>query len=89
MIKHWRLFDDITDTQIRQLDTAGISVKIEDDVSEIDFPIHGKVHVVKSRDVYISTTNDKQEAFLFLMFDTNKIQHVGTEYDREYTWLRG
>jgi len=89
MIKHWRLFDSITDTQIRQLDTADICVRIEDDTSEIDFPLHGKVHFVKSRDVYISTTNDKQEAFLFLMFDPNKIQQVGTEYDREYTWWRG
>ena len=89
MIKHWRLYDSITDTQIRQLDTAGICVRIEDDTSEIDFPLHGKVQVVKSRDVYISTTNDKQEAFLFLMFDPNKIQHVGTEYDEKHAWWRG
>lgn len=89
MIKHWRLFDDITVEQIKQLDTARICVKIEDDFSELEFPIAGKVHFVKSRDVYISTTNDKQEAFLFLMFNTNKLKHVGTEYDSKHAWWQG
>jgi hypothetical protein len=86
MIKHWRLFDTITAEQIKQLDTAGICVKIENDVSELEFPLAGKVQFVKSSDVYISTINEKQESFLFLMFNTDKLDHVGTEYDDKHTW---
>jgi hypothetical protein len=73
MIKHWRLFDSITAEQIRQLRTAGIYVKIEDDVSYLDFPLQGRVPFVKSQDVYISTLNEKQETLLHIMFvDTLK-----------------
>lgn len=88
MIKYWRLLDTITSEQIRQLDTAGICVKIEDDVSELEFPLAGKVQFVKSSDVYISTVNNKQEAFLFLMFNLDKIEHVGTEYGDGYGWWK-
>jgi hypothetical protein len=73
MIKHWRLFDSITTEQLKQLRTAGIFVKIEDDVSYLDFPLAGKVPFVKSQDVYISTLNENQETILYIMFpDTLK-----------------
>jgi len=71
VIKHWRLFDSITAKQIRQLRTAGIYVKIEDDVSYLDFPLKGRVPFVKSQDVYISTLNEKQETLLHIMFVDN------------------
>lgn len=71
MIKHWRLFDSITAEQIKQLDTAGIYVRIEDDVSDFEFPFAGKVQFVKSRDIYISTTDEKQETLLHIMFVDN------------------
>lgn len=87
MIKHWRLFDSITDTQISQLQSAGICVNIENDTSEIDFPIHGKVQIVKCQDVWISTANDKQETLLFLVFDPDKLQLAGKEYDDQHIWL--
>jgi len=85
MIKHWQLFDSITDTEIKQLYTAGIAVREEKDVSHINFPIRGEVAIVKSHDIHISTANEKQEVFLLLMFDSDKLQHVETEYnDRWY-----
>jgi hypothetical protein len=83
MIKHWRLFDTITAEQIKQLDTAGIYVRIEDDVSDFEFPFAGKVQFVKSRDIYISTATEKQETLLYLMFpDTVKL--IG--YDNDYSY---
>lgn len=71
MIKHWRLFDTITQEQIKQLRTAKIFVRIEDDVSYLDFPLQGRVPFVKSQDVYISTLNEKQETLLHIMFPDN------------------
>lgn len=82
MIKHWRLFDSITLQQAMQLDTAGIYVRIEDDVSEMDFPIHGRVQFVKGQDIYISTTQESQETLLYLMFP-NTIKLIG--YNNDYT----
>jgi len=87
MIKHWRLYDSITDTEIRQLYTAGIAVRKEKDVSRMDFPIRGEVSIVKSYDIHISTANEKQESFLLLMFNSDKLQHVETEYDNR--WYNG
>jgi hypothetical protein len=84
MIKHWRLFDTITEQQLKQLDSVGIYVKIEDDVSELDFPIYGKVPFVKSQDIYISTTKESQETLLHLMF-ADTVRPIGYENDREYT----
>jgi hypothetical protein len=79
MIKHWRLFDSITAEQIRQLRTAGIYVRIEDDVSDFEFPFAGKVQFVKSRDIYISTTDEKQETLLHIMFVDN-LKFMGYTY---------
>ncbi len=74
MIKHWRLFDTITLEQIKQLDTAHICVRMEDDVSDFEFPLVGKKQFVKSRDIYISTFDENQETLLYLMFpDTIKL----------------
>jgi len=87
MIKHWRLFDSITDTQISQLYAAGISVNVENDASELEFPIVGKVQFVKSYEVWISTTSEKQETFLYLMFNADNLQLVGKEYDNNHAWL--
>ena len=85
MIKHWRLFDSITDTQIKQLYTAGIAVRTEDDVSEFEFPTTGRKQFVISQTVYISTVNENQESFLLLMVNSDKLQHIETEYnDRWY-----
>ena len=70
MIKHWRLFDSITSQQLKQLATAGIYVRIENDVSELEFPLTSKVQFVKSQDIYISTTKKSQETLLHLMFPT-------------------
>jgi hypothetical protein len=84
VIKHWRLFDSITEEQIKQLDTAGLCVRIEDDVSELEFPLAGKIQFVKSRDVYISTTNEKQESFLFLIVNTANLKRMRTDYDQNY-----
>jgi hypothetical protein len=82
MIKHWRLFDTITAQQLKQLDTAGIYVRIEDDASELEFPMYGKVKIVKSQDIYISTTKESHETLLQLMFsDTVKL--IG--YNNDYT----
>lgn len=73
MIKHWRLFDTITQEQIKQLRTAKIFVRIEDDVSYLDFPITGRLPFVKSQDIYITTVDEKQETILYTMFpDTLK-----------------
>ena len=83
MIKHWRLFDSITAEQIRQLRTAGIYVRIEDDVSELEFPLAGKVQFVKSSDIYISTTSEKQETLLHILF-VDKVQLIGYNNDYEY-----
>lgn len=74
MIKHWQLFDSITNTQISQLQLANIEVSC--------------IRTLDSQDVYIITENEKQEQFLFLMFDANRIQHIGTDYDGEHIWLR-
>ena len=85
MIKHWRLFDSITTEQIKQLDTAGICVKIENDVSELEFPLAGKVQFIKSSDVYISTATEKQETLLYLMFpDTVKLIGYDNDYSHRY-----
>jgi len=84
MIKHWRLYDSITATQIKQLYTADITVRRADDTGEIDFPMSGRVRYVKSYDIYISTVNEKQESFLFLMFNSDKLLLVETEYDNRY-----
>ena len=82
MIKHWRLFDSITAQQLKQLDTAGIYVRIEDDTSELDFPIVGKVQFVKSQDIYISTVKESQETLLHLMFpDTVKLIGYNNDYE--------
>lgn len=85
MIKHWRLFDNITLEQIKQLDTAGIYVKVEDDVSEIEFPLAGKVHIVKGQDVYITTAKESQETLLHIMFsDRLRLTEVIYSNDQEY-----
>ena len=82
MIKHWRLFDSITAQQLKQLDSAGIYVRIEDDTSELDFPIYGKVQFVKSQDIYISTVKESQETLLHLMFsDTVKLIGYNNDYE--------
>ena len=83
MIKHWRLFDSITAQQLKQLDTAGIYVRIEDDTSELDFPIVGKVQFVKSQDIYISTVKESQETLLHLMFP-NTVKLMGYNNDYEH-----
>lgn len=80
IIKHWRLFDTITTEQIKQLDTARIYVRIVDNTSELEFPLAGKVHFVKSQDIYISTTDEKQETLLHLLF-ADKIKLVGYNND--------
>lgn len=82
MIKNWRLFDSITAQQAKQLDTAGIYVRIENDTSELEFPIYGKVQFVKGQDIYISTTQESQETLLHLMFP-NTIELIG--YNNDYT----
>lgn len=87
MIKHWRLFDTITDTQISQLHDAGVYVKVENDTCVIDSTIHSKVRVIKTQDLWISTATEKQETFLFLLFDPDKLQLVGKEYDYQHIWL--
>jgi hypothetical protein len=71
MIKHWRLFDSVTAEQIKQLDIARIYVKIEDDVTEFEFPLVGRKQFVKNQDVYITTTNEKQETLIQLLFPGN------------------
>lgn len=82
LIKHWRLFDTITTQQLKQLDTAGIYVRIVDDTSELEFPIHGKVQFVKGQDIYISTVKESQETLLHLMFaDTVKLIGYDNDYD--------
>lgn len=68
MIKHWRLFDDISEAQYRQLTVAGVAVSIDYDTSDFEFPTTGRIQTVKSRDVYISTINEKQETLIQLMF---------------------
>jgi hypothetical protein len=68
MIKHWRLFDTISMEQINQLRTAKIFVRIEDDVSYLDFPIYGRLPIVRGQDIYISTVDEKQETILYTMF---------------------
>ena len=84
MIKHWCLFDSVTSDQIKQLNTAGIEIKIEDDFSELEFPLVGKVQIVKRQDVYIITTNNKQESFLSLIVNTANLKHMRTDYDENY-----
>ena len=71
MIKHWRLFGTVTLEQIKQLDIARIYVKIEDNVCEIEFTLSRKVQFVKNQDVYITTTNEKQETLIQLLFPGN------------------
>jgi hypothetical protein len=71
MIKHWRLFGTVTLEQIKQLDIARIYVKIEDDVTEFEFPLVGRKQFVKNQDVYITTTNEKQETLIQLLFPGN------------------
>lgn len=82
-IKHWRLFDVITEAQIKQLERASIIVKIEDDFSEIEFPIYGKVQVLKSQDIYLTTVDETQETMLYLMF-ANSIKFMGHGIINEY-----
>lgn len=82
MIKHWRLFDNITLEQIKQLDIADIDVKVEDDVGEIEFPLAGKVRVVKSQNVYITTTKESQETLLHIMF-SNRLQLTEVIYSND------
>lgn len=85
MIKHWRLFDSITTQQLKQLDTAGIYVRIEDDVSELEFPLAGKVQLVKGQDIYISTVKESQETLLHLMFPgTVKLIGYNNDYKHRY-----
>lgn len=83
MIKHWRVFDDITEEQIKQLNIAHIYFRKVDETSEVEFPIYGKVQFVKSQDIYISTTDEKQETLLHLMF-TDKIKLIGYSNDFYY-----
>jgi DNA polymerase sigma len=83
VIKHWRLFDSIAAEQIKQLDIAGICVRIEDDVSELEFPLAGKVQFVKNSDVYISTATEKQETLLRILF-VDKVQFIGYNNDYKY-----
>ncbi len=83
IIKHWRLFDEITEAQKNQLERARIIVKIEDDFSEIEFPIYGKVQVLKSQDIYLTTVDEAQETMLYLMF-ANTIKFMGHEIVDEY-----
>jgi hypothetical protein len=82
VIKHWRLFDSITAQQLKQLDIAGIYVRIEDDASELEFPMYGKVKIVKSQDVYISTFKESQETLIHLMFP-DTIELIG--YNNDFT----
>lgn len=86
MIKHWRLYESISNSQIKQLYTAGISVNVDDKFTNV-YLSSGPVPIVTSQEVWISTTSEKQETFLFLMFDTDKLQLAGKEYDSNHIWL--
>lgn len=84
MIKHWRLFETITAQQIQQLHVAGIFVRIEEDVSEIEFPLAGKVQFLKGQDIYISTSKDSQDTLLRMMFpNTIKLLQIEFPIDEE------
>ncbi len=84
MIKHWRLFDDITEEQVKQLQKAGIFVRIEDDVTYLDFPIAGKLPFKRGEDVYISTLNENQETILHILFpETVKLIGYNNDYEHK------
>jgi hypothetical protein len=68
MIKHWVLYDSITDAQIKQLYTAGACVNIDNDFIEVKSPINSKVYFVKNHSVRIKTVSEDQETLLYLMF---------------------
>lgn len=80
MIKHWGLYESISNSQIKQLYTAGISVDFENDSTEIEFPIHGKVQIVRNQIVHIKTVSEEQETLLYLMF-SDRLHLRGCEND--------
>lgn len=85
MIKHWGLYESISNSQIKQLYTAGISVEFENDTVETEFPIHGKVQIVRNQIVHIKTVNEKQETLLYLMF-SGRVRLIGCENDLPTYW---
>ena len=83
MIKHWILFDDIVDSQKKQLQTAKIFYRISKDVSYFDFPLDSsRVPFVKNQEIYFTTINESQETLLRLMF-VDKIKHISYKDDNE------
>lgn len=84
MIKYWQLLDSITDKQIAQLLSADISVSVDADYEEIGIMYPNTAQYKKIQTVHISTVSEIQEAFLLLMFDSNKLKQVRTEYDSKY-----
>lgn len=83
MIKHWRLYESITQAQLKQLDIAGSYVKIENEISEIEFTIHKGIQLVKNQDIYISTSTDLQEILLHIMFP-GTVKLIGYDDNYEY-----
>lgn len=78
MINHWRLFDTINKTQLKQLESARIRVKISDPQQETIYDISGNRTirtVVQQPYIFLSTTEETQETLLHLMFPS-KIQLV-------------
>ena len=84
MIKHWRLFDTINTAQVRQLQAAKMAVKISESEPETLYDITGSVQkVLLFADVFISTTSDKQDTILQLMFP-GKIMMIAQEEEDGY-----
>jgi hypothetical protein len=83
MIKHWILFDDIVDSQKKQLQTAKIFYRISKDVSYFDFPPDSsRVPFVKNQKIQFTTVSESQETLLRLMFVDN-IKLIGYNDDNE------
>jgi hypothetical protein len=85
MIKHWRLFDDITEEQIKQLQDSDIFVRVETDVDYFDVVTAGikNYSTIKRQDVFIGTTVESQETILHLLFP-GKVKLIGYDYDYEH-----
>lgn len=82
MTKHWRLYESISDSQVRQLYAVGITVNIDNDFVEFDFPSYPQTRFIKAQTVNITTVSESQEVFLRLMFNNTILHHVSSEGDR-------
>ena len=85
MIKHWRLFDDITEEQIKQLQDSDIFVRVVTDVDYFDVVTAGikNYSIIERQDVFIGTTVESQETILHLLFP-GKVKLIVYDYDYEH-----